>query len=78
MNDEERQTLQRDLSDALAALQQNRPVATLAGLADHLVRLGGSYRFHGALIQGALTRRDDGTIIAQLIQVLDKLERGVH
>ena len=75
MNDQEREGLQRDLSDALDALQQNKSVLTLDGLADHLVELGPLYRFHALLIQGAVQRRDDGAIIARLIQVLDKLER---
>jgi len=77
MKDEERAGLQRDLSEALAALQQHKQVSTLAGLTDHLVRLGGPYRFHGALLKGAVQRNDVGAITAQLIQVLDKLERGV-
>ena len=77
MNDQERESLQRDLSDALAALQQNKPVSTLDGLAAHLVKLGPPLGFHGALIRGALQRNDNSAIVAQLIQVLDKLERGV-
>ena len=77
MNDQERESLQRDLSDALAALQQNKPVSTLDGLADHLVKLGSPFRFHAALIRGAMERKDHGAIMAQLIQVLTKLERGV-
>ena len=77
MNDQERETLQRDLSDALAALQQKKNISTLDGLADHLVKLGSPFRFHAALIRGAVERKDHGTVIAQLIQVLDKLERGV-
>jgi hypothetical protein len=78
MNDQERESLQRDLSDALAALQQNKHVSTLDGLADHLVKLGAPFRFHAALIRGAMERKDHGAIMAQLIQVLDKLERGVR
>lgn len=77
MNDQERESLQRDLSDALTALQQNKPVSTLHGLADHLVKLGAPFRFHASLIRGALERKDHGGIMVQLIQVLDKLERGV-
>jgi hypothetical protein len=78
MNDQERVSLQRDLSDALDALQQNKPVPTLAGLADHLVKLGSPFRFHASLIRGALARQDVGAIMVELIQVLDKLERGVR
>ena len=78
MNDQERESLQRDLSDALDALQQNKPVPTLAGLADHLVKLGSPFRFHASLIRGAPARQDVGAIMVQLIQVLDKLERGVR
>jgi hypothetical protein len=77
VKDEERQGLLRDLSEALAALQQDKIVPTLDGLADHLVRLGGPYRFHGVLIKGALRRTDPSAIMAQLIQVLDKVKRGV-
>jgi hypothetical protein len=40
-------------------------------------RLGVSYRFHGLLIREALQRKDDGGIIAHVIQVLAKLEEGV-
>ena len=78
MNDQERVSLQRDLSDALDALQQNKPVPTLAGLADHLVKLGGPFRFHASLIRGALELQDLGEIKVQLIQILAKLERGVR
>jgi hypothetical protein len=78
MNDQERESLQRDLSDALAALQQNKPVSTLEGLADHLVKLGSPFRFYGSLIRGAMKRKDHGMLIVQLIQVLDKLGRGVR
>lgn len=78
MNDQERESLQRDLSDALTAIQQNKHVSTLDGLADHLVKLGSPFRFHASLIRGAMERKDDGAIMVQLIQVLDKLERGVR
>ena len=78
MNDQERESLQRDLSDALAALQQNKPVPSLEGLTDHLVKLGSPFRFDAALIRGAMERRDHGVIMGQLIQVLDKLEKGVE
>jgi hypothetical protein len=78
MNDQERVSLQRDLSDALDALQQNKPVPTLSGIADHLVKLGAPFRFHASLIRGALARQDVGALMVQLIQVLDKLERGVR
>jgi hypothetical protein len=77
MTNEERHSLLRDLSDALAALQQNKSLSTLGGLADHLTRVGSPYRFHAALIQGAMQRKDHGAIMLQLVQVLTKLERGV-
>ena len=77
MKDQERAGLQRDLSDALDAIRQGKSVLSLDGLADHLVELGPLYRFHGVLLRGALQRKDHGAIIAELIQVLDKLERGV-
>ena len=77
MKEREREGLQRDLTDALDALQQGRSVLTLDGLADHLAKLGPLYRFHGLLIRGALQQKDHGAIIAQLVQVLYKLERGM-
>jgi hypothetical protein len=78
MNDQERENLQRNVSDAVAALQQNKHVPTLEGLAAHLVKLGSPFRFHASLIRGAMERKDQGGLIVQLIQVLDKLERGVR
>ena len=59
-------------------LQQNKHISTLGGLADHLVKLGSPFRFDAALIRGATERRDHGAIMGQLIQVLDKLEKGVE
>jgi hypothetical protein len=73
----DREQLKRDLSDALGALQQGKGVLGLAGLTDQLVALVVSYRFHGLLIREALQRKDDGGIIAHVIQVLAKLEEGV-
>jgi hypothetical protein len=73
----DREQLRRDLSDALGALQQGKGVLGLLGLTDQLVALGVSYRFHGLLIREALQRKDDAGIIVQLVQVVDKLERGV-
>jgi hypothetical protein len=61
----------------LGALQQGKGVLGLLGLTDQLVALGVSYRFHGLLIREALQRKDDAGIIVQLVQVVDKLERGV-
>jgi hypothetical protein len=52
-------------------------VLGLQGLTDQLAALGVSYRFHGLLIREALQRKDDGGIIAHVIQVLAKLEEGV-
>jgi len=73
----DREQLKRDLSDALGALQQGKGVLGLPGLTDQLVALGVSYRFHGLLIREALQRKDDGGIIAHVIQVLAKLEESV-
>lgn len=77
MNENERESLQRDLSDALAALQRSKSVSTLDALAEHLMKLGPLFRFHGLLLREALHQDDRGAITAQLIQVLAKLERGV-
>lgn len=73
----DREQLSRHLSDALGVLQQGKGVLGLLGLADQLAAVGVSYRFHGLLIREALQRRDDGGIIAHLIQALAKLEEGV-
>ena len=73
----DREQLKRDLSDALGALHQGKGVLGLPGLTDQLVALGVSYRFHGLLIREALQRKDDGGIIAHVIQVLAKLEESV-
>jgi hypothetical protein len=42
------------------------------------VKLGLPFRFHAALIRGAMERKDHVAIMGQLIQVLDKLEKGVE
>jgi len=73
----DREQLRRDLPDALGVLQQGKGVLGLLGLADQLAALGVSYRFHGLLIREAIQRRDDGGIIAHVIQALAKLEEGV-
>ncbi len=75
MNDQDRERLQRDLSDALEALQKNEQVPEFDGLADRLMALG-SYGFQASLIRSAISRKDTGALIEELIQVLAKLERS--
>jgi hypothetical protein len=77
MSEPVRDALKRELSDALSALQAGKSVLDLDGLADRLVSLGASYRFHGVRLRQSIRQNDDGAIIADAIQVLDKLERGV-
>jgi len=78
MNDQDSETLKRKLSDALAAYQAD-DLLRLDGLVDEIEALGPAYRFHATLLRSALKRKDqnEAAIAAELIQVLDKLERGV-
>jgi hypothetical protein len=71
--------LRRDLSDALGAIQRDHDVTGLDALAGSLTALGGPYAFHGRLLLKALepTPRQYSALIWNLVQVLDKLERGV-
>jgi hypothetical protein len=75
----DRERLQRDLSDALNAIQRDQDVTGLDVLAGSLAVLGPTYAFHGRLLQSVLapTPRQYSAIIWNLVQVLDKLERGV-
>jgi hypothetical protein len=73
----DREQLKRDCAEALSAIQRDKGVIGLAALADRLVALGASYRFHGVRLRQSLRQHDEGAIIADMIQVLDKLERDV-
>jgi hypothetical protein len=75
----DREQLRRDLSEALSAIQHDQSVAGLDALAGSLAVLGGPYASHGRLILSALepTPRQYSALIWNLVQVLDKLERGV-
>jgi len=75
----DRERLRRDLSDALSAIQRDHDVTGLDVLAASLTTLEPPYAFHGRLIQSALapTPRQYSALIWNLVQVLDKLERGV-
>jgi hypothetical protein len=46
---------------------------------DEIDALGPAYRFHAILLRSALKRKDraESAVAAELIQVLDKLERGM-
>ena len=75
----DREQLRRDLSDALARVQQDEDVTDLDVLAASLMALEGQYAFHGEQLLKALepVPRNCNAVIWNLVQVLDKLERGV-
>lgn len=77
MPDLDREQLKRACADALEALHRDQRVDRIAELADSL-RLGAPYRFHGELLHGALRGGQDNAITWHLIQVLEKLEKGVE
>jgi hypothetical protein len=77
MSADARDALRRALSDALSALQADTGVVGLEGLADRLMALGPAYRLHGVRLRQSIRQQDHSAIIADVIQVLDKLERGV-
>lgn len=72
------EALKRELSDALAAYQQD-DLVRLDGLVEAIEALGPKYRLHATLLRGALKRKDqaEAAVAAELIEVLDKLEHGV-
>jgi hypothetical protein len=71
------ETLKRKLVDALAAYQQD-DLMRLDGLVDEIDALGPAYRFHAILLRSALKRKDqaESAVAGELVQLLDKLERG--
>jgi hypothetical protein len=71
------EALRRQLSDALAAYQED-DLLRLDGLVEEIEALGPSYRLHATLLRSALKKKDqaEAAVAAELIQVLDKLERG--
>ena len=74
----DREQLKRECADALEALHREQRTDRIAELADSLRALGAPYRFHGELTQVAVLDRNDNTITWHLIDVLEKLERGVR
>lgn len=66
------------LSNALSAIQQDQGVLGLDELAASLTTLGPTYAFHGRLLLSTLEGKPPYSIalIWNLVQVLDKLERG--
>ncbi len=78
MTDLDRERLKRDCSNALEALHREQRVDSIAGLADAIRGLGPAYRAHGELMRVAVWDRNDNTITWHLIQVLEKLEKGVE
>jgi hypothetical protein len=74
----DREQLKRDLSDALSAIQQDQGVLGLDELAASLTTLGPTYAFHGRLLLSTLEAKPPhySALIWNLVQVLDKLERG--
>jgi hypothetical protein len=77
VTDLDREQLKRDCADALEALHRTQSVEGLAGVADSRRALGPPYRFHGELMHGALRDGQENAITWHLIQVLEKLEKGV-
>ena len=76
----DREQLRRDLSDALTAIQRAHDVTGLDALAASLQTLPEApYAFHGRLLQKGLAEmpRNYSALIWSLVQVLDKLKRGV-
>jgi len=75
----DRDQLKRDLSEVLSAPQRDQSVVGLDALAGSLTVLGEPYAFHGRMLLKALepTPRQYSALIWNLVQVLDKLERGV-
>ena len=78
MTEPDREQLKRDCSDALEPLSRDQRTDGLAGLAESLQALGPPYHFHGELMHGALRDRQVNVITWHLIQVLEKLEKGVE
>ena len=78
MTNLDREQIRRDLSDALSAIQRDHDVAGLDVLAASLTTCEGAYAFHGRLLQKGLVEmpRNYSALIWNLVQVLDKLERG--
>jgi hypothetical protein len=67
----------RELAEALAAYQRD-DVLRLEGLVEQIEALGPAYRMHAVVLRGALKRKDqaEAAVAAELIQMLDKLERA--
>jgi hypothetical protein len=78
MTDRDREQLKRACSDALSTVQQNQGVEGLDALATSIAALGPAYRAHGTLMHAAVTERKEVTVSWHLIQVLQKLEKGVE
>lgn len=57
---------------------QRDDLIRLDGLVDEIDALGLAYRFHAILLRSALKRKDqaESAVAGELIQVLDRLERG--
>lgn len=74
----DREHLKRDFSEAVSAVRRDQSVLGLDELAASLTTLGPTYAFHGRLLLSTLEARPphDGALIWNLVQVLDKLERG--
>ena len=74
----DREQLKRDCADALEALTRDQRTDRIAELAESFRTLGPPYGFHGELMHGALRNGQDNAITWHLIQVLEKLEKGVE
>jgi hypothetical protein len=60
-------------------LYQQDDLLRLDGLVDEIEALGPKYRLHAVLLRNALKKKDqaEAAVAGELIQVLDKLERGL-
>lgn len=77
MIDLDREALRRDLSDALRAIQEAQDVPRLEGLPARPRTLEPAYQYHAPLLQVAIQKQDTLAIMWNLVQLVDKLERGV-
>jgi hypothetical protein len=68
--------LMQDLGDAAAAYQRGHGFLRIEHLPDEIDQLGtASYAHHAQAMREALNRKDDRTLLTELILVLAKLER---
>ena len=64
--------LKRELSEALAALRQDKSYLGIGGLADELEKLGSAYRHHAWAVRSAV--KDAEKLKAAVSKAISKLE----